>query len=64
MRRTSPAAGFYLSLEAMENLRVFFAILQQWDEEDRQTSGRTGCERRERAARTIAKHFREDVESE
>jgi len=50
--------------EAIENLRAFFSILQEWDEDDRREADRISQLRRERAARTIAEHFREDVESE
>lgn len=48
-------------------MRAFFTILQEWDEwdeEDRQAIAHIGYERQERAARTIAEHFREDVELE
>ena len=49
--------------EALENLRAFFAILREWDEEERWETARTAHSREERAARTIAEHFRKGVES-
>ena len=49
--------------EIVENLRAFFTILREWDEEDRQDVGRTAHSRQKRAAKTIAEHFTEDVES-
>ena len=49
--------------EAFENLRAFFTILREWDEEDRREAGLLAHSRLERGARTIAEHFTEDVES-
>jgi len=56
--------GCALDRGALRNLHTFFAILQEWEEEDRQEHARTGCERQERAAKTIAEYFGEDVQSE
>lgn len=49
--------------EAIENLRAFLTILQEWDEEDRREAERVSRLRQERAAKTIADHFAEGVES-
>lgn len=66
-RPPSVPPGLNRKAEALENMRAFFTILQEWDEwdeEDRQAIAHIGYERQERAARTIAEHFREDVELE
>lgn len=63
-RPASPDTGEPLNQEAMENLRTFFVILQEWEEEDRQESECLASARRGRATKTIAEHYTKVVELE
>lgn len=45
----------------MDNLRAFFTILREWDDEDRRETARAAHSRQARAARTIDDHFAEGV---
>jgi len=62
-RQALPVTGEPVGQEALENLRAFFAILQEWDREDREKTEQLTRTRHARAARTIAGHFAQGVES-
>jgi len=64
LRLTSAAIDSTIDQNALQNLRAFFAILKAWAEEDRASEAAVGDASRRRAARRIARHFAEDVESE
>lgn len=60
----SPRVDASLSQEALENLRSFFSILNEWDEEDSLLAAQSEPVRQERALETIAEDPNEDVELE
>jgi len=60
----APAASTPSNPEDIENLRAFFAILQEWDEMDRRETDHLALARQERATETLAEHFKGGVESQ
>lgn len=62
-RQVSRVPGGFLSQEAVENLRSFFAILQEWDEADREGARQLVNAGHQRAARIIVDHCKVSVES-